>query len=124
MVSSRNSDAIKKLAGTFDLLLVTVNVPLDWEALIAALAPNGRLHVVGFVVEPMPVGVISLIMGQRSVSGPPIGSPVGIATMLDFAARHNITPQTEHFPMSRVNEAFERLDAGKARYRFVLDVDF
>jgi uncharacterized zinc-type alcohol dehydrogenase-like protein len=63
-------------------------------------------------------------MGQRSVSGSPIGSPVGTATMLDFAARHNITPQTEHFPMSRINEAFERLDAGKARYRIILDADF
>jgi D-arabinose 1-dehydrogenase-like Zn-dependent alcohol dehydrogenase len=36
----------------------------------------------------------------------------------------NIAPQTEHFPMSRINEAFERLDAGKARYRIVLDADF
>ena len=27
-------------------------------------------------------------------------------------------------PMSRINEAFERLEAGKARYRIVLDVDF
>jgi uncharacterized zinc-type alcohol dehydrogenase-like protein len=44
--------------------------------------------------------------------------------MLDFAARHNITPQTEHFPMSRINEALERLEAGKARYRIVLDADF
>jgi uncharacterized zinc-type alcohol dehydrogenase-like protein len=44
--------------------------------------------------------------------------------MLDFAARHNITPQTEHFPMGRINEAFERLEAGKARYRIVLDADF
>jgi uncharacterized zinc-type alcohol dehydrogenase-like protein len=49
---------------------------------------------------------------------------VGIGTMLDFAARHNITPQTEHFPMSRINEAFKRLEAGKARYRIVLDADF
>jgi alcohol/geraniol dehydrogenase (NADP+) len=123
VVSSRNSDAIKKLAWAFDLLIVTVNVPLDWDAFIASLAPNGRLHVVGVVVEPIPLGVIPLIMGQRSLSGSPIGSPVGIGTMLDFAARHNITPQTEHFPMSRINEAFERLDAGKARYRIVLDVD-
>ena len=68
--------------------------------------------------------MIPLIMGQRSFSGSPIGSPVGIGTMLEFAARHNITPQTEHFPMSRINEAFERLEAGKARYRIVLDVDF
>ena len=88
------------------------------------LSPNGRLHVVGLVVEPIPVHVIPLIMGQRSLSGSPIGSPVGIGTMLDFAARHNITPQTEHLPMSRINEAFERLVAGKARFRIVLDADF
>ena len=124
VVSSRDSAAIKKLAGTFDLLIVTVNAPLDWDALIASLAPNGRLHFVGFVLEPIPVGVVPLIMGQKSISGSPIGSPVGIGTMLDFAARHNITPQTEHFPMSRINEAFERLEAGKARYRIVLDADF
>ena len=124
VVSSRDSSAVKKLAGTFDLLIVTVNVPLDWEALIASLAPNGRIHIVGFVLELIPVNVVSLIMGQRSLSGSPTGSPVAIATMLDFAGRHNITPQTEHFPMSRINEAFERLDAGKARYRIVLDADF
>jgi uncharacterized zinc-type alcohol dehydrogenase-like protein len=124
VVSSRDSSAIKKLAGTFDLLIVTVNAPLDWDSLIASLAPNGRMHVVGAVSEPIPVGAFSLIFGQRSVSGSPTGSPVAIATMLDFAARHNITPQTEHFPMSRINEAFERLDAGKARYRIVLDADF
>jgi alcohol/geraniol dehydrogenase (NADP+) len=34
------------------------------------------------------------------------------------------TPQTEHFPMSRINEAFARLASGKARYRTVLDADF
>jgi len=124
VVSSRDPEAIKKLAGTLDLLLVTVNVPLDWDALIASLAPNGRLHVVGLVVEPIPLHVIPLIMGQRSLSGSPTGSPVATGSMLDFAARHGITPQTEHFPMGRINEAFERLRAGKVRYRIVLDADF
>ena len=47
-----------------------------------------------------------------------------IETMLDFASRHNIAPQTEHFPMSRINEAFARLESGKAHYRIVLDADF
>ena len=65
-----------------------------------------------------------MIAGQKSISGSPTGSPVAIETMLDFAARHKIAPQTEHFPMSRINEAFERLEAGKARYRIVLDADF
>jgi uncharacterized zinc-type alcohol dehydrogenase-like protein len=67
---------------------------------------------------------MALIMGQKSVSGSPTGSPMDIATMLEFAARHNITPQTEHMPMSDINKAFERLEAGKARYRIVLDADF
>jgi alcohol/geraniol dehydrogenase (NADP+) len=124
VVISKDSAAIKKLGGSLDLLISTVNVRLDWDALIGTLAPNGRLHVVGAVLEPIPVAAFSLIMGQRSVSGSPIGSPVAIETMLDFASRHNIVPQTEHFPMSQINEAFARLEAGKARYRIVLDADF
>ena len=78
----------------------------------------------GAVLEPIPVGAFSLIAGQKSLSGSPVGSQVGTATMLDFAARHRIAPQTEHFPMSRINEAFERLEAGKARYRIILEADF
>jgi uncharacterized zinc-type alcohol dehydrogenase-like protein len=124
VVSSKDSAAIKRLAGSFDLLISTVNVPLDWDALINMLAPNGRLHDVGVVLEPIPVSAFSLIAQQRSVSGSPTGSPVAIETMLDFAARHDIAPQTEHFPMSRINEAFARLESGKARYRIVLDADF
>lgn len=120
----RASAAIKNLASHFDLLISTVNVPLDWDAMIGALAPNGRLHVVGAVLAPIPVAAFSLILAQRSVSGSPTASPVTIETMLDFAARHNVTPQTEHFPMSHINEAFARLESGKARYRIVLDADF
>jgi uncharacterized zinc-type alcohol dehydrogenase-like protein len=124
VVSSKDSSVFKELAGSFDLLISTVNVKLDWDAMIGTLAPNGRLHVVGAVLEPIPVAAFSLIMGQRSVSGSPTGSPVAIETMLDFASRHNVAPQTEHFPMSQINEAFARLESGKARYRIVLDADF
>jgi alcohol/geraniol dehydrogenase (NADP+) len=124
VVSSRDSAAIKKLGGSFDLLISTVNVKLDWDTMIGALAPNGRLHVVGAVLEPIPVAAFSLIAQQRSVSGSPTGSPTAIGKMLDFASRHNVAPQTEHFPMSKINDAFARLASGKARYRIVLDADF
>ena len=124
VVSSRDSAALQKLAGTFDLLISTVNVKLDWDAMIAALAPNGRLHLVGAVLEPVPISVFSLMMQQRSVSSSPTGSPVSIESMLGFASRHNIAPQTEHYPMSKINDAFARLQSGKARYRIVLDADF
>ncbi|MGJ0490260.1 NADPH-dependent aldehyde reductase Ahr [Methylobacter sp.] len=124
VVSSRDSEAMQDIAGSLDMLIVTVNAPLDWAALLKTLKPNGRLHVVGAVLEPMPIPAIDLIFGQKSVSGSPNGSPVKMATMLDFAARHDIAPQVEHFPMSQVNEALEHLAAGRARYRIVLDADF
>ena len=79
---------------------------------------------VGAVLEPMPVAAFSLILQQRSVSGSPTGSPVAIATMLDCAGRHDVAPQTEHFPMSQISEAVARLKSGKARDRAVLDADF
>lgn len=124
VVSSRDSAAINKLAGTLDLLISTVNVPLEWDAYLAALAPRGRMHIVGAVMEPIPVAAFSLIMGLKSISGSPTGAPVEMTDMLHFAARHGITPQTEHFPMSKINEAFAHLAAGKANYRIVLDADF
>ena len=47
-----------------------------------------------------------------------------LADIAELAARHGIKPQTEHFPMSRLNDALDHLRAGKARYRVVLDADF
>jgi uncharacterized zinc-type alcohol dehydrogenase-like protein len=76
------------------------------------------------VLEPIPVGAFDLIPAQKSVSGSPTGSPSAMSSMLDFAARHDIAPQVEHFPLSKVNDAIAHLAAGKARYRIVLDADF
>ena len=121
VVSSRDAAAVKALARSLDLLLVTVNVPLDWGAMINTLAPRGRMHVVGAVVEPIPVPVFSLMGAEREISSSPTGAPVDIATLLDFARRHDIRPQVEMFPLSEVNAALGHLADGKARYRIVLD---
>ena len=111
---------LKKIAGSLDLIISTINVPLDIPGLLGTLAPKGILHVVGAVLEPMPIPAFGLIMGQKSVSGSPTGSPTAIDRMLAFSARHSIAPVTETFPMSKVNDALDHLRAGKARYRIVL----
>lgn len=123
-VNSRDGAALAKEAGRFDFILSTVNVPLDWNAYINCLGPRGRLHTVGAVLEPMNIAAFPLIMAQRSVSGSPLGSPATTATMLDFCARHKVEPMVEYFPMSKVNDALERLRSGKARYRVVLTADW
>lgn len=122
-LNSRDPKSVKSAAGRFDLLLSTINVKQDWDTYVNTLKPRGRLHMLGAVLEPMGIGVMPLIFAQRSVSGSPVGSPATIRTMLDFAVRHNVEPVTEHFPMSKVNEAMNHLRAGKARYRIVLDAD-
>lgn len=124
VASSRSAADMQALAGTFDFIFITANVALDWNAIISLLAPKGRLHFLGAVLEPVPVPVMSLIMGQKAISGSPTGSRSNIDTMLRFAAHHAVTPKVEHFPMSRVNEAMDHLRAGKASYRIVLDADF
>lgn len=124
VVATRDSAEVQKLAGSLDLLIVTTNVQLDWEAMLGTLAPKGRMHVLGAVLDPIPITAFPLIMKQATVSFSPTGSPVAIETMLEFAARHDVAPTTEHYPMSQINEAFERLESGKARYRIVLDADF
>jgi uncharacterized zinc-type alcohol dehydrogenase-like protein len=123
-VDSRDATALENVAGSFDFLLVTVNVNLDWNLYLNMLRPRGRLHFVGAVLEPIPVPAFSLIGAQRSVSGSPLGSPATTAEMLRFCSRHNVRPQTEMFAMSKINDALEHLRAGKARYRIVLENDF
>jgi len=124
VVNSRDPAAIKKLRGKFDLLLSTVNVTLDWQAYLATLAPNGTVHMLGLPLEPMQISAGSLIGGAKSVTGSPTGSPAALRQLLKFAARKNIAPQIELFPMSEINAAIERLHSGQARYRIVLKADF
>jgi uncharacterized zinc-type alcohol dehydrogenase-like protein len=103
--------------------MVAVNVALDWPSYISCLAPKGKLHFVGAVLEPLNVQAFPLIAGQKSISGSPLGSPATTAMMLDFCARHRIAPITETFAMSKANDAIAHLRAGKARYRIVLEND-
>ena len=119
-LNSRDPQEIEAAAGSFDFVISTVNVKLDWDLYLNTLKPRGRLHFVGATLEPLDIGVFSLLRGQRSVSGSPVGSPATIAQMLEFANLHDIRPQGEGFPMDEINAAIDHLRSGKARYRVVL----
>jgi uncharacterized zinc-type alcohol dehydrogenase-like protein len=122
-VSSRSEADIGKLAASLDFILVTANVPMNWDLFLSTLTPKGRLHFVGAIPAPIAVSAFSLIGGQKSISGSPLGSPATTVQMLDFCARHQIAPVCETFKMSQANEALARLESGKARFRIVLEND-
>lgn len=120
VIDSTNSEELESVAGELNFILSTVNVTLDWNAYLSCLAPKGKFHVVGAALEPMAIPAFSLIMGEKTVGGSPIGSPALIQTMLEFCVRHNIYPTVEEFPMAKVNDALAHLESGKARFRIVL----
>ena len=122
-LNSRDPDSLKSHANTFDMILVTANVDLDWDSYISTLRPGGKLHIVG-AASQVRATIFPLISGEKSIGGSPIGGPADILKMLDFCARHAIEPVVEEFPISRVNEALAHLKSGDARYRIVLRNDF
>ena len=120
VLNSCDPKEIESVAGYFDLIISTVNITLDWNLYLSTLSSRGRLHFVGVVTEPLDINAFSLIMGQRSVSGSPSGSPATIESMLEFAARHKIKPVIEKFSFDEINEAIAKLRSGQAHYRIVL----
>ncbi len=119
-INTRDTGALKKVAGSFDLLLSTVNADLDWQGYLGALRPKGSFCFVGVPPSPVTLQVFPLVGGQRSVCGSPTGSPADIAEMLQVAARHDVKAITERFAMDKANEAVAKVKKNQVRYRAVL----
>jgi uncharacterized zinc-type alcohol dehydrogenase-like protein len=119
-VNTRDTGALKKVAGSFDLLLSTVSVDQDWQGYVNALRPKGTLCLVGAVAAPIQLLASGLIARQKAVSGSPTGSPQDLHEMLDVAARHGVKAVTERFSMAKANEAVAKVRKNQVRYRAVL----
>jgi len=119
-VNTRDTGALKKIGGSFDLLLSTVSADQDWQGYVTALRPKGMLCIVGASPSPVQLQAFSLIGGQKAVSGSPTGSPRDLFEMLDVAARHGVKAVTERFAMAKANDAVAKVKKSQVRYRAVL----
>jgi uncharacterized zinc-type alcohol dehydrogenase-like protein len=68
------------------------------------------------------LNVGNLIFRHRKLAGSLIGSVRETQEMLDFSAERGITADVEVVPVSYVNAAFDRMQKGDVKYRFVLDI--
>ena len=119
-VNTRESKAMREVAGKFDFILTTINADQDWNLYIQSLRPTGTLCFVGVPPSPVAVHAFPLISGVRTITGSPIGSPHMLREMMDVAARHGVKAQVEVSPMAKVNEAIAKVKKNKVRYRAVL----
>jgi len=108
--------------GSFDFILDTVSAVHELNPYLDLLKRNGTLTMVGAPETPLPVGVFSLLFGRRRLSGSLIGGIRETQEMLNFCAERGITADIERIPISRINEAFDRLLRSDVKYRFVIDM--
>jgi len=122
VVVSRDTDEMKKHAGSFDFILDAVSADHDINAYINLLRRDGNITLVGAPEKPLSVSAFGLIMGRRSLSGSAIGGIAETQEMLDFCGKHNITSDVEVIRIQKVNEAYERLLKSDVKYRFSIDM--
>ena len=118
-----NSDepALIAARGAFDVLLSTVAVDLPWQSYLQLLARHGTLCLLGAPPGPVSFPLDALAANESYLTAGSTGSRARMREMLAFAAQHGIGATVEVMPMAAVNDALERLKAGHARYRIVLE---
>ncbi|MCM3778158.1 NAD(P)-dependent alcohol dehydrogenase [Microbacterium hydrocarbonoxydans] len=119
--ATSDRETFRNLRSSFDVILNTVSAVVDLRSYLSLLDVGGSMVCVGAPAEPLPVQVMSLIGGRRSLAGSNIGGIQETQEMLDFGAEHGIAAEVEVIPASQINEAYERVLASDVRYRFVID---
>ncbi len=117
---SGSEEAMKKAAGSLDLLLCTVPAQLPWNSILWTLRKDGTLCLVGLDAGDVCFKLTPMIVNQFSICGSVGAGRDGIPQMLELAARDGIRPKVETLPLADVNKAVARLREGRARYRIVL----
>lgn len=110
-----------ELAGKFDVIVSTVSAPLDFTSYVSLLKTDGALVNVGAPEEPVSVNLFALIGGRRTLAGSMIGGIAETQEMLDFCAEHDLGAEIELISADQINTAYERVQSGDVRYRFVID---
>ncbi|KAI8324275.1 putative mannitol dehydrogenase [Martensiomyces pterosporus] len=123
-VDTSNKEEVDAVRRSLNFLFITSNSKgnqyqefitwMDFEGQIVLLAvPEGQLS----------FAPSDFITTEVSISGSLIGGVDVIKKTLEFSAKHNIRPMIERYPIAKINEALERVDTGKARYRVVLETE-
>jgi D-arabinose 1-dehydrogenase-like Zn-dependent alcohol dehydrogenase len=109
---------LQKLGGA-NVILATVTNGDAMSAVQGGLGVNGTLIVIG-AAESLQVLPLLLIAGRRSIKGWYSGTAMDSQDTLAFSVIGGIRSMNEVFPLERVDEAYERMMSGKARFRVVL----
>ena len=122
-VVSSDPESMTQHANSFDMILDTAGASHNLDAYTALLKRDGVLCLVGLpgTRHPSP-DVGPLIFNRRAIAGSLIGGIAETQEMLDFCAERNIVADVELIPVDVINAAYDRMERGDVKYRFVIDI--
>ena len=109
-------------AGGANIILSTTNSAKQISAAFAGLRPGGRFVNMGVPDAPIEINPMVLMFGQRQLRGSSQDERSDLFEALSLVAAGKVKPIIETYPLARANEVRERLEAGKVRYRAVLQL--
>lgn len=119
---SKDIEAMKAQANSFDFLLNTIPVGHDVDPYVNLLKRDATMVMVG-AIEPLThVNSAGLVLKRKSIAGSLIGGIAETQEMLDFCALHGVLPEVEMIPIQDINEAWDRMVKSDVKYRFVIDM--
>lgn len=121
-IDSQTSDVAKELQklGGAKVLLSTVTNNEAINAAMGGLSNNGEFIIVGVPFAPIKISALPLIMGSRQVKGWASGTSIDSQDTMNFSALTDVRSMNQTFPLEKVEEAYELMMSGKARFRVVL----
>lgn len=123
VVISKDSEAMKDVANTFDFILNTVAAAHNLDPFVAALTREGTMCMVGVPSTPHPSpNIAQLIFRRKQIAGSLIGGIKETQEMLDFCAEKKIVSDIEMIAMQDIEPAFTRMLKSDVKYRFVIDM--
>ncbi len=123
-IDNQREDATARLKslGGAQAIVTTIDHADTVSALLAGLAPEGRLVMLNPGKGPLQVSAGLLVGGQRSILGSITGTPYDNEKALGFSVLADVRPRVELLPLDQANEALRKLKSGDARYRMVLTI--
>jgi D-arabinose 1-dehydrogenase-like Zn-dependent alcohol dehydrogenase len=120
-IDSQAQDPAKELSklGGAKVILATVTNGEAMAATVGGLGANGKLMIIG-APPSLTVVPFHLISSCSSLNGWYSGTSIDSQDTLGYSVLTGVRSMNEVFPMERVNEAYERMISGKARFRAVL----
>lgn len=120
---STDPEALNAWAGRFDLIVNTVSAAQDLAMYANLLKRDGTLVLLGAGTEDHGwPSAMMLVYKRRNVAGSMIGGIEETQEMLDFCADHGIVADIETIGVEEIEPAYDRIVAGKVKYRFVIDM--